>query len=74
MDFRNRAFQVRPVRTDDLEFVWFLYRDLMKPLTEELLGKWNETGQKHVVELALTQRGTCIITKDELDIGWVQIV
>jgi ribosomal protein S18 acetylase RimI-like enzyme len=74
MDFRNRAFQVRPVRTDDFQFIWSLYQDLMKRLTEQLLGKWNETGQKHVVELALTHRGTWIITKDESNIGWVQVV
>jgi hypothetical protein len=46
----------------------------MKPLTEELLGRWNELGQKHVIELALTQPGTFIIAKDDLDIGWLQLV
>lgn len=46
----------------------------MKPLTEELLGRWNEAGQKNVVELALTQPGTFIITKDGLRIGWGQVV
>jgi ribosomal protein S18 acetylase RimI-like enzyme len=74
MDFENRAFQLRPVRTDDFHFVWSLYRDLTKPLTVELLGRWNETGQKHLVELALTHLGTFIIAKDELNIRWVQIV
>ncbi len=74
MDFGNRTFQLRPADTGDFQFVWSLYRDLMKPLTVELLGRWNETGQKHVVELAVAQRGTFIITKDELDIGWMQIV
>jgi ribosomal protein S18 acetylase RimI-like enzyme len=74
MDFGNGAFQLRPVCTDDFQFVWSLYRDLMKPLTVELLGRWNETGQKHAIELALTQRGTFIIAKDELNIGWVQVV
>jgi ribosomal protein S18 acetylase RimI-like enzyme len=74
MDFRNRAFQLRPVRTDDFQFVWSLYRDLMKPLTVELLGRWNEIGQKQVVEVALTQPGTFIIAKGELNIGWMQVV
>jgi ribosomal protein S18 acetylase RimI-like enzyme len=74
MDFENRAFQLRPVSTDDFHFVWSLYRDLMKPLTVELLGSWNETAQKHVVQLALTHLGTFIIAKDEFNIGWVQIV
>ena len=74
MDFGNRALQLRPVRMDDFQFVWSLYRDLMKPLTVELLGKWNETAQRQTIELALTQRGTFIIAKDELNIGWVQVV
>jgi ribosomal protein S18 acetylase RimI-like enzyme len=74
MDFGNRAFKIRPAGTDDFQFVWSIYRDLMKPLTVELLGRWNETGQKHVVELALAQRGTFIIAKDELNVGWVQVV
>ncbi len=46
----------------------------MGPLTVELLGRWNETGQKHVVELALTQPGTSIIADDGSNIGWVQVV
>lgn len=74
MDLGNRAFQLRSVRPDDFHFVWSLYQDLMKPLTIELLGKWNETGQKQVVELALTQPGTSIITEDRSNIGWVQVV
>jgi ribosomal protein S18 acetylase RimI-like enzyme len=74
MSFGNIWFQLRPVRTDDFHFVWSLYQDLMKPLTVELLGRWNETGQKHVVELALAQQGTFIIAKDELNIGWMQVV
>lgn len=74
MDFGNKEFQLRPVRPDDFQFVSALYRDLMKPLTEELLGRWNEAGQKNVVELALTQPGTFIITKDGLRIGWGQVV
>jgi ribosomal protein S18 acetylase RimI-like enzyme len=74
MDFRDKAFQVRSVRTEDFQFVWSLYRDLMKPLTVELLGRWNEIGQKQVVELAFTQPGTFIIAKGELNIGWMQVV
>jgi hypothetical protein len=73
-DFGNSAFQLRPVRKDNFEFVWSLYRDLMKPLTVELLGRWNETGQKHVIELALAQARTFIIPGDELNISWVQVV
>ena len=45
----------------------------MKPLTVELLGKWNEPGQKRVVELALVTKGTSIIVIDGLDAGWLQV-
>jgi ribosomal protein S18 acetylase RimI-like enzyme len=45
----------------------------MKPLTVELLGRWNEPGQKRVVELALTQEGTSIIVIDGSDVGWLQL-
>jgi ribosomal protein S18 acetylase RimI-like enzyme len=74
MDFGNTTFQLRPVRTGDFQFVWSLYQELMKPLTVELLGRWNESGRKQVIELALAQRGTFIIVKNELNIGWMQVV
>jgi GNAT superfamily N-acetyltransferase len=45
----------------------------MEPLTTELLGRWNEPGQKQVVERTLTQPGTSIIVKDELDAGWLEV-
>jgi ribosomal protein S18 acetylase RimI-like enzyme len=36
-------------------------------------GKWNEPGQKRVVELALVTKGTSIIVIDGLDAGWLQV-
>jgi len=67
------AFQLRPAGSEDFRFAWSLYRDLMKPLTVELLGRWNEPGQKRVVELALVTKGTSIIVIDGLDAGWLQV-
>src|SRR5262249_17066437 len=74
MGFTNKGFQLRPARSDDFRFAWSLYEELMKPSTMALLGRWNEPGQKQVVELALTNPGTFIIVKDELDAGWVHVV
>ena len=83
MDFASKAFQLRPARSDDFQFVWSLYEELMKPLTVELLGRWNEPGQKQVVELALANRApadrsgqpaTFIILRDELDVGWMHVI
>jgi len=73
MDLDHRVFQLRPACSVDFRFAWSLYRDLMKPLTVELLGRWNEPGQKRVVELALTQEGTSIIIIDGSDVGWLQV-
>jgi ribosomal protein S18 acetylase RimI-like enzyme len=65
-------FQLRRANGDDFKFCWSLYSDLMKPLTMELLGGWNESGQKQVVEQSLTDPGTSIIVADGSDIGWLQ--
>jgi ribosomal protein S18 acetylase RimI-like enzyme len=74
MDVGNNACQLRPACSDDFRFAWSLYRELMEALTIELLGRWNEPGQKQVVERALTQPGTFIIVKDECEAGWVHVV
>jgi len=62
------VFQLRSACSADFGFAWSLYRGRMKPLTVELLGRWNEPGQKRVVELALTQEGTSIIIIDGSDV------
>jgi ribosomal protein S18 acetylase RimI-like enzyme len=72
MGFAHRSFSLRPAGSGDFRFAWSLYRDLMKPLTVELL-EWNEQGQQRVVELALAQKGTSIIIVDALDAGWLQV-
>src|SRR5580704_11882747 len=64
-------FELRPARSDDFQFCWSLYRDLMKPLTTELL-EWNESGQRRVIEQSLTDSGTFIIVVRGSDIGWLQ--
>jgi hypothetical protein len=61
MGFASEEFQLRPARSDDFRFAWSLYEELMKPLTVELLGRWNESGQKQVIEWALAQQDTLII-------------
>jgi ribosomal protein S18 acetylase RimI-like enzyme len=65
-------FELRPARSDDFQFCWSLYRDLMKPLTTELL-EWNESGQRRTIEQSLTDSGTSIIVVGGSDIGWLQI-
>jgi ribosomal protein S18 acetylase RimI-like enzyme len=66
-------FELRPISSDDFQFCWTLYRDLMKPLTVELLGSWNESGQKQAIERSLADSGASIIVVGESDIGWLRI-
>jgi ribosomal protein S18 acetylase RimI-like enzyme len=65
-------FELRPASSDDFQFCWSLYRDLMKPLTTELL-QWSELSQRSVVEQSLSDSGTSIIVVSGADIGWLQI-
>lgn len=74
MQFLNKVVQLRVARRIDFKFAWSLYEGLMRPLTEELLGQWNEPAQKRVVEMALAQAGAFIVVKDELDAGWMQVI
>jgi ribosomal protein S18 acetylase RimI-like enzyme len=61
----------RRASSNDFQFCWPLYRDLMMPLTTELL-EWNESGQRRVIEQSLTDSGTFIIVVRGSDIGWLQ--
>jgi ribosomal protein S18 acetylase RimI-like enzyme len=61
----------RRASSNDFQFCWSLYRDLMMPLTTELL-EWNESGQRRVIEQSLTDSGTFIIVVRGSDIGWLQ--
>ena len=65
-------FELRSVSSDDFQFCWSLYRDLMKPLTTELL-EWNESSQRRTIEQSLIDSGTSIIVVGGSDIGWLQI-
>jgi GNAT superfamily N-acetyltransferase len=73
MDFAHKDFELRPAGREDLPFAWALYKELMKPLTIELLTRWNEAGQKEVVECALQDEGTSIIVVNGVDAGWLQV-
>ena len=65
------SIEFRRATDDDFAFCWSLYRDLMEPLTSELL-EWNEEGQRRTIEVALADDGTFLIVADGADIGWVQ--
>jgi hypothetical protein len=62
-------FELRPVTSEDFQFCWSLYRDLMKPLTVELLGSWNESGQRQTIERSLADSGASIIVVGGSDVG-----
>lgn len=66
------AFELRPSAKSDLAFCWPIYRDAMKPLTEEV-GQWNEPAQQKIVEQAVGDAGTSIMRSDKADVGWLQV-
>ena len=63
--------ELRRASSDDFQFWLVAYRDLMKPLTTELL-EWTKFGQRRVIEQALADSGTSIIVVRNSDIGWLQ--
>ena len=66
-------FELRPVSANDFQFCWSHYRDLMKPLTIELMGSWNDAGQRQTIEQSLADTGASIIVVAGSDIGWMRI-
>lgn len=72
MDFDEANIEFRTSNGDDFAFAWGLYRDSMEALTLELMGTWNEPGQKNVVNDAATNGGTSIILIDGTKVGWLQ--
>ena len=73
MELDNLNVELRPAKNKDFDFTWSLYRDLMRPLTEELL-QWNESGQKAVIQEALAHEGTRIILVNGSNAGWLQVI
>ena len=71
--FSAMNFELRPASGDDFQFCWLLYRDVMMPLTMELL-EWNELGQRRVVEDSMLDPGTSIIVVEGSDAGWLQVL
>ncbi len=63
---------LRAVRSEDIDFAWTLYRDLMKPLTEELLD-WREDRQRQGIEADLARDGAAIIEFDCAQAGWLMV-
>lgn len=67
-------YTLRPACGGDFDFAWILYEEPMKPLTVDLLGRWNDLAQMTVVKEAMTHKGTSIITLGGTDIGWFQVL
>jgi ribosomal protein S18 acetylase RimI-like enzyme len=65
-------FELRPATAGDLDFAWSLYRDLMRPLTLELLA-WDESGQRRTIEEALAQQGASVIVIRDVKCGWLHV-
>lgn len=72
MESVDMNFELRPAKDEDFEFAWSLYRELTKPLAEELL-EWNDVRQAAVVKEALRLNGTSIIVVNGANAGWLQV-
>ena len=65
------TFDLRPAGAADFAFAWRVYREVMQPLTEELLA-WRELRQKAAVKEALADGGSAIIVVPGAEAGWLQ--
>ena len=65
-------YRLRPATAADVDYLWRLYRQLMRPLTEELM-RWSDDRQRVVVEAGLAAGGTSVIVVDGADVGWLQV-
>jgi ribosomal protein S18 acetylase RimI-like enzyme len=71
--YGRAAISLRPATPSDVNFGWEIYRESMRPLTEELLS-WHNERQRAVVESAFNNESTSIITFDGQDAGWMQVL
>lgn len=63
---------LRATTFHDTPFAWGLYRELMKPLTEELL-EWNEPLQRRLIERDMASGDASIITISGQAAGWILV-
>jgi GNAT superfamily N-acetyltransferase len=55
----------------DLAFAWALYRESMKPLTEEFMT-WDDAPQMRVVERDAVSGEASVIMRGRTAIGWLR--
>lgn len=63
------AVDLRPAAKSDLDFCWPIYRDTLKPLTED----WREADHHRIVERALGDSGSSILRSEGSDAGWLHV-
>ena len=59
----------RQATAEDLDFAWFLYRELMKPLTEEVMT-WHDINQRRGIERDIGGGDASIVLVGDLAAGW----
>ena len=69
MSMDGLPLTLRPATAKDLDFAWFLYRELMKPLTEEVMI-WHDINQRRVVESDMAGGEASIILMAGDKAGW----
>ncbi len=67
----NPSVTFKPATIEDFDFVWRLYRDLMKDLTEDMVG-WREDKQHALILSAVAAGSVDIIMIEGQCAGWLE--
>ena len=69
MRIDGKPLTLRPATEADLDFAWYLYRALMKPLTEQVMT-WHDINHRRVIEGDIAGGDASIILVDGDSAGW----
>lgn len=72
MGNKDLNISLRTASEADLPFAWLLYREAMKPLTEELLT-WNEAAQRQTIADEIAGGDASVILQAGQPVGWLLV-
>ncbi len=62
-------FSIKLAGLEHTDFVWLLYRELMKPIIEEVM-QWHDINQRRVIEENIESANSSLILLAGNPIGW----
>jgi len=72
MRIDDLSLSFRPATAEDVDFAWFLYRGLMKPLTEQVMT-WHDINQRCVIERDIAGGDASIVLLGDIAAGWFSV-